>query len=62
MSILKSLRELVSLESIGNGQGFIKCDCKIGKCVNCKCKKANIKCNSRCHRRMANSNCKNFVS
>lgn len=51
-----SLREMVRLESSGNGQGFVKCSCT-GKCLNCKCAKAEQLCNSRCHGRESNKVC-----
>ena len=55
-----SVRELVKADSIGNGQGYIKCGCRIGKCdKNCVCKKAGLVCNSRCHNKEANANCVN---
>ena len=49
-----SLREAVAFESLGGGQGFIKCNCRGGKgktCASnrCKCYKNKLKCNSRCH-------------
>ena len=49
-----SLREAVISESLGGGQGFIKCNClgeKGRKCATnkCKCFKNKLKCNSRCH-------------
>jgi hypothetical protein len=46
----KSLREIARLQSITGGQGMLKCDCKGGcKTKRCKCKQANVLCNSRCH-------------
>lgn len=44
------LRTAANLSSIGSGQGFFKCFCK-GKCNSnkCKCKKAGVQCNSKCH-------------
>ena len=57
---LISVREVIRLDSIGNGQGYIKCSCKIGKCnKNCKCKTMNLICNSRCHGRESNPHCLN---
>lgn len=47
-----SLREAVSSESSSGGQGFTKCNCSGTKrCITnrCKCFKAKLKCNSRCH-------------
>ena len=52
-----SVRHAAREQSIGTGQGFLKCTCKSG-CIKktCKCLTAWILCNSRCH----NSNtCKN---
>jgi hypothetical protein len=47
-----SLREALKLSKSG-GQGFVKCNCAAlqKKCSNsrCKCFKAQLKCNSRCH-------------
>jgi len=45
-----SLREAVKALSNSGGQGFIKCNCT-SKCGTnrCKCFKAKLKCNSRCH-------------
>ena len=56
-----SLREAVKAVSIAHGQGVLKCNCEQGSCVNgkCTCKKANQKCNSRCHGGNVNENCKN---
>ena len=55
-----SIREMARQSSLGNGQGFIKCGCKTGLCdKNCTCKKAGQLCNSRCHGRESNKNCKN---
>ena len=49
-NVTKSLREIVKLQSITGGQGMLKCDCKLGcKTNRCKCKQANVLCNSRCH-------------
>ena len=36
---IKILNEIIKLDSIGNGQGYIKCGCLKGKCDNCTCKK-----------------------
>ena len=47
-----SLRRAVSSESASGDQGFFKCNCSGTKRCNtnrCKCFKAKIKCNSRCH-------------
>jgi hypothetical protein len=50
-----TLREAVREEF--TGQGIVKCECK-QKCDNnrCKCKRSNLKCNSKCHN---SSTCKN---
>jgi hypothetical protein len=47
---LLSVREALAIISPTGGQGFFKCNCQ-GKCDDrkCKCKKNNLKCNSRCH-------------
>ena len=47
---ITSLREIVKILSVGNGQGFKKCSCK-GNCQNnkCKCYKNKMVCNSACH-------------
>ena len=52
-----SSREAVRLLSLGNGQGFVFCECKTGTCKTgrCKCKKNNLKCKSKCH--PANKGC-----
>ena len=46
-----SLRQAVKANSPHGGQGFKKCNCSKNGCRTniCKCFKANIKCNSRCH-------------
>jgi len=48
-----SLRSAVAAQSASGGQGFIKCNCGGGgnKCQTkrCKCYKARLICNSRCH-------------
>ncbi|GFS14708.1 Krab-a domain-containing protein 2-like protein [Elysia marginata] len=54
-----SLREAVVFGSRCGGQGYIKCSCSGSKkCQTnrCKCFKAKLKCNSRCHQSL---NCKN---
>ena len=45
-----TIREIVRILSVGDGQGFKKCSCK-GNCDNsrCKCFKNNLVCNSACH-------------
>lgn len=56
-----SLREAVILGSQNGGQGYIKCNCSgIRKCQSnrCKCFKAKLKCNSRCHQSL---NCSNKI-
>ena len=52
-----SLRMAARLESIGGGQGFFKCNCT-GNCTTkrCKCFKASVKCNSRCHNQRSCTN------
>ena len=47
-----ALRTAVQMESRCGGQGFLKCNCAgSNRCQTnrCKCFKAKIKCNSRCH-------------
>ena len=54
-----SLRQAVQFESKCRGQGFVKCNCLgIKKCQTnrCKCFKAKVMCNSRCHSSLS---CKN---
>lgn len=50
---LISLREAASHQSMTGGQGFRKCACKSAKKLcgtkTCKCFKAGVPCNSRCH-------------
>ena len=53
------IREMARLCSIEAGQGYIKRACA-GECKNFKCVKAKQICNSRCHGKEANSNCKNI--
>ena len=44
-----SVREVAKLDSIGTGQGFIKCSCKSSCTKNrCKCVKSLQICNSHC--------------
>ena len=52
-----SIRQTVTKQSFGGGQGFTRCSCRAG-CQNgrCKCKRSNVLCNSRCH---PNITCKN---
>lgn len=49
-----SLREVVSLESLFKGQGYVKCACQPSKTQwktnRCQCFKAKLQCNSRCHK------------
>lgn len=49
-----SLREAVSMESLFDGKGYVKCSCRPSKvqCITnrCQCFKAKLKCNSRCHK------------
>ena len=54
-----SLRSAVIAESSSGGQGFTKCNCNgPKKCQSnrCKCFKAKLKCNSRCHSSLTCSN------
>ena len=47
-----SLRNAVQFESNCGGQGYAKCNCSgSGRCLTnrCKCFKAKVQCNSRCH-------------
>jgi len=53
------LRQAVQHESLSGGQGFVKCNCTgRSRCeVNrCKCFKAGVKCNSRCHSTLSCAN------
>ena len=52
-----SLRTAARQESIGGGQGVFKCNCT-GNCITkrCKCYKAGLKCNSRCHNQRSCTN------
>ena len=44
-----SLRTIANAQSLGNGQGMLKCTCTKGcNTKKCTCKKANLLCNSRC--------------
>ena len=54
-----SLRQAVQFESKCGGQGFVKCNCGDSKrCQTnrCKCFKARVMCNSRCHSSLVCSN------
>ena len=44
------LCNFIRAESIGKGQGFLRCTCG-GQCITkkCNCLKAGAKCNSHCH-------------
>src|ERR1051325_6294454 len=56
-----SLHTAVQLESKCGGQGFLKCNCSgtnRSESNRCKCFKAKVKCNSRCHTCLA---CQNMV-
>ncbi|KAK7092401.1 hypothetical protein V1264_008149 [Littorina saxatilis] len=48
-----SVRQAVIAESLGGGQGFVKCNCSMSgkRCATnrCKCHKNKVLCNSRCH-------------
>ena len=50
MDIKLGVREAARAESVGKGQGFLRCTCG-GQCITkkCNCLKAGAKCNSRCH-------------
>ena len=52
-----SLRAAAKAESIGEGQGYLRCNCT-GNCKTkrCKCFKENLKCNSRFHNLRSCSN------
>ena len=56
--VRKSMREIITLQSVGNGQGYKRCLCKT-KCdtARCTCRKNNLLCNSACHK--TNRNCIN---
>ena len=57
-----SVREIVRAQSICNGQGFTKCNCK-GACLKiCSCFKKGLHCNSSCHGKNASHNCKTVDS
>ena len=50
--VVIGVREAISLLSVGNGQGFLKCSCQSMCATNrCSCKKAKITCSSKCHGR-----------
>lgn len=52
-----SIREIVGILSVGNGQGMRKCNCKSDCQTNrCSCYKNKFKCRSACH---GNKSCKN---
>ena len=54
-----SLREAVTSQSKGHGQGFTKCNCAGNKrCQTnrCKCFKAKTLCNSKCHASLSCAN------
>lgn len=53
-----TMREIITLQSVGHGQGFRRCSCKI-KCdsARCTCRKNKLACNSACHKN--NSSCAN---
>ena len=55
-----SLRAAARLESICGGQGIFKSNCT-GNCITngCKCHKAGLKCNSRCHNKRSCTYCTN---
>ncbi|GFQ70543.1 uncharacterized protein TNCT_613111 [Trichonephila clavata] len=47
----KSLRTVVSSQSLTSGQGYIRCSC-ITKCLTnrCRCKNNKLLCKSKCHK------------
>ena len=46
-----SVREIITLQSVGNGQGYTRCSCKTTcETARCTCQKNNLKCNSACHK------------
>ena len=51
-------QEIITLQSVGDGQGFVRCSCKL-KCdsMRCKCRSEKRICNSACHKN--NSSCVN---
>src|SRR5215469_14822797 len=54
-----ALRTAVTDESTCGGQGFVRCNCAgFNRCQSnrCKCFKAQVKCNSRCHSCLACDN------
>lgn len=57
-NVILTSREIVRLQSVGNGQGYKRCSCK-GSCADrrCQCFKNDLKCNSACHKH--NNRCKN---
>ena len=59
LDVQVSLREGVNFESKCGGQGFLKCSCSGSKrcgTKRCKCFRANVMCNSRCHSSLSCSN------
>ncbi|KAJ8709623.1 hypothetical protein PYW08_009627 [Mythimna loreyi] len=55
------LRKIFAMSSTFGGQGIKQCNCKKyskGQCLSnkCNCKKANILCNSRCHKSLTCAN------
>ncbi len=50
-----SLREAATNESVGSGQGFVRCNCKKEACVSnrCLCRAQGRLCNSKCHKSTA---------
>ena len=53
-----SLREVATKGSLGNGQGYLRCNCKTGckLSTRCKCKKEGRLCSSKCHQRLSCAN------
>ena len=49
-----SLTTAAKKRSVVGGQGYLRCKCKTQcKSAKCSCKKAGVKCNSRCHSSLA---------
>lgn len=59
-NVFLSMKEIITLLSVGDGQGFVRCNCKM-KCdtARCKCRSEKRICNSACHKN--NSSCVNHV-
>ena len=52
------IRSEATKASLTGGQGFLRCNCKLGckKSSKCKCIGAGVLCNSRCHGSLSCSN------